>query len=83
MKTQLLNRLTELQKHISQTDGYIKERDRILVELHQVHHVKQADLAQHLSSAAAEVGGTGVSDNGVFKAICRTMGRTPGKVHKS
>lgn len=79
-KEDLIKKAVSLQKQIARQEERIDERDRVLTELHQHHHMRQVDIASHLTKAAESVGGKGVTEHGVFKAIRRTLGRTPGKV---
>lgn len=74
--------LKECQRQISGVDTMIKKRDNLLVLLHRDHGVRQADLSAMLMEAADEVGGSGVSESGVFKAIKRQLGHSAGRVSR-
>lgn len=76
---QRVAQLKECQRKVVEAECALRERDGLLVVLHQEHGVRQAELARMLTDAAAEVGGSGVSESGVFKAIRRRLGHATGR----
>lgn len=79
-KAQTVSRLKKVQQDIAVQEQRLIERNALMVELHQQHLVRQADIADIVNAASAQVGGPGLSESGVGAAITRTLGHRAGRV---
>jgi hypothetical protein len=79
-KSQTVARLRTVQKNIAQQDARLAERNALMVELHQVHRVRQIDISEIVNDASKSAGGAGLSESGVGAAITRTLGHRAGRV---
>lgn len=77
-KSQAVNRLRTVQRNIAEQDLRLAERNGLMVELHQKHRVRQADIAVIINSASNLT--SGLSESGVGAAITRTLGHKAGRV---
>lgn len=73
--------LQAVQRDIAKQDQRIDERNRIMVELHQVHQVRQRDIAAIVTEASD--GQKGLTESGVGAAITKTLGHLAGRVPRA
>jgi hypothetical protein len=79
-RNQAIGRLIRVQRALATHDELLQERNRLMVELHQEHLVRQSDIALILAQASTDNPAAALSESGVGAAIRKTLGHRAGRV---